>query len=849
MTSKASTVIHLPPVEVSVAGEYSAERLKELKKNTLRYVAPQPSEPVAGVFKLSGSFKPAGTTAAAVAVAVAGTPPVAAAEEADLPPPPRPNAARAAANPSPAGRGGTGAAVQRAPAAMDAAVAAAVVALDDDDDGFQIPNEETIRRAKEKRERLRSAHLAPDYIPLATASVLEAPEATGAAAARDDSDEDAEAEERVRMAFLGKAPGDGGGKGARGGGVLAGIAEDVQAEAEGEEDADDTWVREQLRKGAGRGAAGPAGPSAAPRRSTAAGVGFGGRGAAPAAAAAAAADEVVKALRRGVERLQATQAHAEKGRRRAAENLAAAVAGVGDLEAQLEAAGSRFAYLQQLRAYIADLCDMLQEKSALVEAMEEEAEALMAGRAEAAAKRGEEDAADDQAVAGAAVSAALAALSRGSSLSDATAAAESAAAEAEAAAAGGGMGMQLDELGRDLNMERRRTAAARAERRRARLQRDLQRLRQRQGDAEAPLGEETSDESESEVSRYVRKRRDLVDAARTVFADAGDEFGSLRALKARLEEWKGAQPRAYHDAYMGLSAPAVFAPFVRLELLAWDPLFGQRAGFDDQDWYQALFDYGQALPGDAGAQNGGAAPSADDDADNELIPRLVRELVLPRVTRLLAGAWNPASRRQSRAAAAVLQDAAAYVPPDDPALQAALEAALERLSDAVAALRLPPWPPAATAAAPQAAALLARRFGKALRLLRALGAFDGVLARGPLLSLALERLLHQQMLPYLRAAAADLPLAVGRMERLAGALRPEWFAGGPPPAAAPLLEYVGVLARALEQQRGSDASLGNGAAGGHAVSKPKVLAGRLAAVLAPLGDAARAARLKALYKL
>ena len=53
-----------------------------------------------------------------------------------------------------------------------------------------------------------------------------------------------------------------------------------------------------------------------------------------------------------------------------------------------------------------------------------------------------------------------------------------------------------------------------------------------QCDAEAPLGEETSDESDSEVSRYVRKRRDLVEAARTVFADAGDEFGSLRALKA-----------------------------------------------------------------------------------------------------------------------------------------------------------------------------------------------------------------------------------------------------------------------------------------------------------------------------
>ncbi len=237
---------------------------------------------------------------------------------------------------------------------------------------------------KEKRERLRSAHLAPDYIPLSTASVLDArPDGgdAGAAPADADSDEDAEAEERVRMAFLGKAPatgtggGGGGGSGGGGGGrgrgsVLAGVADDEQVwqkcaervsqapgaacragrpascvlgpgrsrqlrapaavwcraaslahglhvsgcggcgvqAAEGEDDADDTWVREQLRKGAGRSAAGPAGAAAAaaaaPRRSTAAGVGFGGRGAAPAAAAAAAAADVVKALRNGVERLQ-----------------------------------------------------------------------------------------------------------------------------------------------------------------------------------------------------------------------------------------------------------------------------------------------------------------------------------------------------------------------------------------------------------------------------------------------------------------------------------------------------------------------------------------------------------------
>ena len=35
---------------------------------------------------------------------------------------------------------------------------------------------------------------------------------------------------------------------------------------------------------------------------------------------------------------------------------------------------------------------------------------------------------------------------------------------------------------------------------------------------------------------------------------------------------------AYRDAYMSLSAAAVFAPFVRLELLHWDPIFTGQAG-------------------------------------------------------------------------------------------------------------------------------------------------------------------------------------------------------------------------------------------------------------------------------
>ena len=69
----------------------------------------------------------------------------------------------------------------------------------------------------------------------------------------------------------------------------------------------------------------------------------------------------------------------------------------------------------------------------------------------------------------------------------------------------------------------------------------------------------------------------------------------------------------------------------------------------------------------------------------------------------------------------------------------------QRLEGAAADLKLPAWPVGATAAAPRAALLQAHLFGKAVRLLANIAAFDALLGRGTLLSLALERLLQLQV--------------------------------------------------------------------------------------------------------
>jgi hypothetical protein len=152
------------------------------------------------------------------------------------------------------------------------------------------------------------------------------------------------------------------------------------------------------------------------------------------------------------------------------------------------------------------------------------------------------------------------------------------------------------------------------------------------------------------------------DTAAGVFGDAAAEFAELRFVKNRLEQWKATQPASYRDCYVALSAPQLFAPYVRLQTLGWAPLFSS-TGLDSMNWYVSsgtvtasraqwtvqppdtaatfippahslkltpcrcdcryslLFDYGMPASGDT--------EMAADDDDQNLVPAIVERVALP----------------------------------------------------------------------------------------------------------------------------------------------------------------------------------------------------------------------------
>ena len=57
-----------------------------------------------------------------------------------------------------------------------------------------------------------------------------------------------------------------------------------------------------------------------------------------------------------------------------------------------------------------------------------------------------------------------------------------------------------------------------------------------------------------------------------LFDDVVDEFASISMIKARLETWKFQFPQSYQQAYISLCLPKLFLPFVKLQMLTWNPL-------------------------------------------------------------------------------------------------------------------------------------------------------------------------------------------------------------------------------------------------------------------------------------
>ncbi|KAJ0235347.1 Transcriptional repressor ILP1 [Hirschfeldia incana] len=473
-----------------------------------------------------------------------------------------------------------------------------------------------------------------------------------------------------------------------------------------------------------------------------------------------------KALQDNVKRLKESHAKTVSSLAKTDDNLTASLMSITDLESSLSAAGDKYVFMQKLRDFISVICDFMQEKGSFIEEIEDQMKDLNEKHASAILERRIADNNDEMVELGASVKAAMTVLKQGSSAS-VIAAATSAALAASASIRQQAQPVKLDELGRDENLQKRMEAERRAaarQKRRARFENKRASAMEIDGSSLKIEGESSTDESDSETSAYKEIRDKILQCANKVFSDASEEYSQLSRVKERFEKWKRDYSSTYRDAYMSLTVPSIFSPYVRLELLKWDPLH-QEVDFFDMEWHGLLFNYGKPEDGE---------DFAPDDTDANLVPELVEKVAIPILHHQIVRCWDILSIRETRNAVAATSLVTNYVPASSEALAKLFTAISSRLFEAVAAITVPTWDPLVLKAVPNAPQVSAYRFGTSVRLMRNICMWKDILALPMLENLGLRELLFGKVLPHVRSISSNIHDAVTRTEKIVASLSGVW---------------------------------------------------------------------------
>ncbi|KAM3328319.1 transcriptional repressor ILP1 [Capsicum galapagoense] len=709
-------------------------------------------------------------------------------------------------------------------------VSSQIAEINEEDEYGVIPDKVTIEAIRAKRERLRQARPAgQDFIAL--------DEGGNHGEVEGLSDEEPEFQQRI--GFYGEKIESGGRRRGvfedfedkvveREGGGLRNEGNDEEVDDEDEEDK--MWEEEQVRKGLGKrlddGGGGNRGvmssgvvQSVQQKASFGAisgyssiqsvvdvsdgptiGVVFGGLPSLDAMSISKKAEVAKKALYESMGRLKESHGQTVASLNKTEENLSASLSKVTMLENSLSAAGEKYMFMQKLRDFVSVICALLQDKGPYIEELEDQMQKLNAERAAAILERRAADNDDEMKELEAAVNAARQVLSRGGS-NAATIEAATAAAQASTAAMrkGGDLPVELDEFGRDVNLQKRMDTTRRAEaRKRRRAKNDVKRMSAIKLDSSYQKieGESSTDESDSESTAYQSNRDQLLQVSEQIFGDAHEEYSQLSVVVEKFDRWKKDYASSYRDAYMSLSMPVIFSPYVRLELLKWDPLH-ENTDFMDMNWHNSLFNYG--LPPE------GESEISADDNDANLIPQLVEKLAIPILHNQLANCWDMLSTSETVCAVSAMRLVLRYGPFSGSALSDLVAVLRDRLSDAVANLKVPTWDTLVLRAVPDASRVAAYRFGMSVRLIRNICLFHEIFAMPVLEELVLDKLLTGKILPHLRSIQSNIHDAVTRTERVVTSLHGVWagpnVTGDCRPKLRPLVDYLLSLARVLEKKQ------------------------------------------------
>eukprot|EP00123_Amoebidium_parasiticum_P017284 comp23785_c1_seq1/m.41275 comp23785_c1_seq1/g.41275 ORF comp23785_c1_seq1/g.41275 comp23785_c1_seq1/m.41275 type:complete len:825 (-) comp23785_c1_seq1:161-2635(-) len=447
------------------------------------------------------------------------------------------------------------------------------------------------------------------------------------------------------------------------------------------------------------------------------------------------AEEVMAKLQNTLIALKRTHTETSEHLKQLQESLGSTEGRVSGLEGEYSVARQTYQYFQDMRFFTTALIGCLDEKAPEVERIETSMHTVLRERAEALVRHRQgvtEDYLEQ-----------LEELVPGIKVTKGRPGQES----------------DIDEFGRDRSTYKK---TERKERLRARgLKRKLK--MQMAGGKLPPEGLSSEDEKDAgDPSEYNAKIEAIQQQAREVFEDTSDQFSSVHNVRLKLEGWKGAYPQAYADAYVNTCVPRIFVPYVRLQMVDWQPLLGLGTDFEHQEWFTELLTYGQPCP--------------DDDPDCNLVLDLMQRVLMPKLTGLARHCFDPLSARQTRRLKDMLGRLEDYpiMEQTNKAAQSLMGAITDRLAQSLQEDIVVPLIPKDKREDPACGAIVHRLIWQAIKFVENACQLCAWLPIVRLQDIVIEGVLNPHLLPVL-AAQGPSKTTLNMVERLHGCLPPAWL--------------------------------------------------------------------------
>ncbi|XP_063971930.1 PAX3- and PAX7-binding protein 1 [Diachasmimorpha longicaudata] len=404
----------------------------------------------------------------------------------------------------------------------------------------------------------------------------------------------------------------------------------------------------------------------------------------------------------------------------------------------------RFRYYQELRGYVTDLVECLDEKLPLLMGLERRWLDLYGDRSNELIERRRQDTRDQ-------------------------------AEEITSAARG-----QPVRRGPEDDARIRRATEREGRRARRRRARELNRNMPKHID-----GMSSDDEVTEQQNLVFKQTKEEIDEeSQEIFSDVMDDFCSVRGILSKLESWKETDLEAYTEAYVSLCIPKMISPIIRQHLITWNPVM-ESADLERTKWYNSLLLY--AL------DKGETEETLRCDSDVRLIPRAMEKIVLPKLTSIVETIWDPMSTSQTLKLVGTVSRLIRDYPNLNNTcknLEILFTAILEKIESAVENdVFIPIFPKQVL---DPKHIFFQRQFTMAVKLLRNILSWQGLLGDTQLKNLALGSLLNRYLLAGLRVSP---PVdALGKANMIMSTLPRAWLQGA-------TIEHLKMFAALIQQLR------------------------------------------------